>query len=380
MDSWLTFLLIAAGLAGHVILWTAIVNRVHGLAILRWMIDALTLTSGVALVIIPLAILWTAIRNHWVLGGPSVAYFGACSLLFGWSVLDHWWVRSADRSESAQLGNHTSVLDLRQSHGNDLLAPGIVRFLGSLPGNEVLRIHVHEKQLAIPNLPQALDGLRIAHLSDLHVSGRIGPEYYAAVVERVNQWHPDIIAITGDIVENEPSIELTARVLSELKAEHGVFFVLGNHDKKTDHERIRKSMVSAGLVDMGGVSQEVPFRGEKILIAGNELPWFPIKQENPAERATFRLLLAHGPDQFKWAKERGFHLMLAGHNHGGQICFPVVGAVVAPSITGTRFAGGLFRQGNTLLHVSRGTGSLSPIRWNCPPEIALLTLRTATNS
>ena len=66
--------------------------------------------------------------------------------------------------------------------------------------------------------------------------------------------------------------------------------------------------------------------------------------------------------------------MLAGHNHGGQVRLPLVGAILAPSLSGTRYACGTFRRGNTVLHVSRGTGSLTPFRWNCPPEIALLVL------
>jgi predicted MPP superfamily phosphohydrolase len=87
-----------------------------------------------------------------------------------------------------------------------------------------------------------------------------------------------------------------------------------------------------------------------------------------------RILLAHGPDQFGWAQQNDFDLMLAGHNHGGQIRLPFLGAILAPSLGGTRYASGVFRRGRSVMHVSRGTGSLTPVRWNCPPEIALLIL------
>jgi predicted MPP superfamily phosphohydrolase len=71
-----------------------------------------------------------------------------------------------------------------------------------------------------------------------------------------------------------------------------------------------------------------------------------------------------------------FDLVMAGHNHGGQVRLPALGAILAPSRSGTRYAGGVFRRGQTILHVSRGTSSLTPFRWNCPPEIALLVLHS----
>lgn len=377
MNSWPLIFLLVLGLFGHGILWTALVNRIHGLGIARWIIDILTYSCAVALIAIPAVIFWGASTSgNWSIGGASTIYLAFCALLAIWSAVDRWWLRRADRSQSLLLENHTHLLDLRATHGNRLLATGVVRLLGSLPGNEILRVHVHEKQLTVPNLPVSLDGLRIVHLSDLHVSGRIAQEYYAAVVERVNKWQPDLIAITGDIVEYEQCIDATAETLGKLRATHGVYFVLGNHDRKTDHKRIRNALVAAGLVDVGGTSLQLSLRDQQVLLAGNELPWFPMREEIGDESAALKLLLAHGPDQFGWAQRRGFQLMLAGHNHGGQICIPMLGAIVAPSLSGTRFAGGAFQQSDTLLHVSRGTGSLSPIRWNCPPEIALLTLRS----
>ncbi len=69
-----------------------------------------------------------------------------------------------------------------------------------------------------------------------------------------------------------------------------------------------------------------------------------------------------------------FDLMLAGHNHGGQIRLPFLGPILAPSLSGVRYASGTFQRDNTVLHVSRGTGGLTPFRWNCTPEIALLAL------
>src|SRR5262249_32468011 len=88
-----------------------------------------------------------------------------------------------------------------------------------------------------------------------------------------------------------------------------------------------------------------------------------------------RVLLAHTPDRYAWARARGFDLMLAGHTHGGQICFPVIGPTVCPSLYGTKYASGFFHERPTLLHVNRGTASLFPLRINCPPELSKLVLR-----
>jgi predicted MPP superfamily phosphohydrolase len=87
-----------------------------------------------------------------------------------------------------------------------------------------------------------------------------------------------------------------------------------------------------------------------------------------------RILLSHSPDEFEWAQARDVDLVLAGHLHGGQVRLPLFGAIVSPSRYGVRYSLGVFTAGNTVMHVSRGTGSLTPLRYNCPPEISLLTL------
>ena len=91
--------------------------------------------------------------------------------------------------------------------------------------------------------------------------------------------------------------------------------------------------------------------------------------------ATFSIALTHSPDQFRWAQQQQVDLLLAGHMHGGQICFPVIGPIVAPSRHGVAYSSGCFQQGVTTMHVSRGAGGLAPLRWNCRPEITQLEIR-----
>jgi hypothetical protein len=268
--------------------------------------------------------------------------------------------------------------------------------LSRLPGNQILEMHVHEKELAIPRLTPAHDGLRIAHLSDLHMSGRITKAYFEQVVDEVNRARPDLIALTGDIVERPECLQWIPDTLSRLRAPHGVYYVLGNHDRRVDCRHLSSVLADAGLVHLGGRCHQIVAREATLILAGNELPWFKPapsveRRAEGGEPADFsgpplsalrpqplRILLAHTPDQFRWAQRHEFDLMLAGHNHGGQVCLPLIGPILSPSRHGVRYAAGVFRCGSTVMHVSRGTSGLTPIRFNCPPEIAILTLRQSS--
>ncbi|MCS7306623.1 MAG: metallophosphoesterase [Thermoguttaceae bacterium] len=124
----------------------------------------------------------------------------------------------------------------------------------------------------------------------------------------------------------------------------------------------------------------------RILLAGNELPWIgpaPDMSEAPppaCDGGPIRILLAHTPDQLRWARKHQFDLMLAGHTHGGQIRLPLIGPILTPSRTGVRYSGGVFHEPPTVLHVSRGISAEWPLRWNCPPEVVLLVLRSPSCS
>ncbi len=142
---------------------------------------------------------------------------------------------------------------------------------------------------------------------------------------------------------------------------------------------LRERLRNLGLVDLGGRWIELEHRGAKMVLAGNELPWFPPAADMQTCRTTrdgsLRILLSHSPDQFEWAQRWKFDLMLAGHLHGGQVCFPVVGPILAPSRNGVKYASGTFEAGGTVMHVSRGTCGEFPLRLNCPPEISKIVLR-----
>ena len=163
-----------------------------------------------------------------------------------------------------------------------------------------------------------------------------------------------------------------------MKARSGVYYIFGNHDLRVDHERLRRVMDDCGLIYLGGRWKVIEVRGQPLLMAGNELPWFRPAADlgacPPRSEVPFRLLLAHSPDQLRWARKGDGDLLLAGHNHGGQIRLPLIGPVFAPSHGGVQYASGLFHAPPTVLNVSRGLSAELPLRMNCTPEIIHLTL------
>jgi predicted MPP superfamily phosphohydrolase len=253
------------------------------------------------------------------------------------------------------------------------------RLCSSLPGNQILQVHAHHKTVCMPQLPPELDGLRIAQVTDLHMTGQLTGAFFEVAVARVNRWQPDLVAITGDLVDDPQCIAWISTTLGRLQGRYGVYAILGNHDQRLqDVAQLRRALTDCGIEDLGSRFATREMRGIRVLLAGNECPWFPPEPDlDPARcrAAAFSILLSHSPDQLPWARRHGFRLMLAGHTHGGQIRFPLIGPVVCPSRYGVRYASGLFDRPPTLLHVSRGLSGVQPLRLHCPPELTLLELR-----
>jgi uncharacterized protein len=255
-----------------------------------------------------------------------------------------------------------------------------------VPGSQLLVLSIDSKTFQFPNLPPAFEGYRISHLSDLHFTGRIGKSYFRQVLDHCLNWEPDLICITGDLIDKAKCLDWIEELLSVLRAPDGVYFILGNHDRRIKNESLlRARLADAGLIDANGkyLSVERPAANgvARLWLAGNELPWYagaealePVDGLRRPNAEDFFIALSHSPDQWPWAKKMGFDLVLAGHTHGGQVCLPIIGPIIAPSRYGVRFAGGVFDLAGMAMHVSRGISGAEPLRWNCPPELAQLTL------
>ncbi len=364
-------------LVGHGFLWVEIVNRLHGLGWNRRLIDNVTRACGVAVAGIPTlaaALLASGYEPAWLRGYACFSLAAFALLMLG----RLWLVFDPHRDRRCQL-TESSTLDLRASLGERATRSARLHRLAMLPGNQLLRVELEQRTVPLDRLPPELEGLRIAHLTDLHMSGRLTIDYFEAITEAVNAWRPDLVCVTGDIIEHTPQLEWIDATLGTLRSTLGTYFVLGNHDAKIDATETRRRLAEAGLVDASGQTLAVEHNGFAFALAGDERPWFdaapPLTGDEP-----FTICLAHTPDRFGWARRQGIDLTLAGHCHGGQVCFPLLGPLLCPSTHGTRYAAGTFRQGRSVMHAGRGTGSLFPLRYNCPPEVGLLTLARSMGS
>ncbi|MHB8898672.1 MAG: metallophosphoesterase [Thermoguttaceae bacterium] len=386
-----TILLAAAllwGLFGHMVLCVALVNRAHATTISRRAGKLVWLSVFVLVPSIPALIgTWFWARGSrlgvglaWSAFPPgAVPYLAVCWLAALWATLG-WLRRRLGGSPVPLRSSRRRVFRLRRAAAADETDAPRHHFLVHLPGNQTLDLDVVERGLDLPGLPQALDRLTVLHLSDLHFTGRIAKGYFEEAVRICNDLEPDLVAITGDLVDNADCLAWIPDTLGRLRSRCGCYFVLGNHDAEVGAAGLRRALEETGLIDLGSRWLELGVGGERIVLAGNELPWFPpaadLATAPPPSRVggPLRIALSHSPDQLAWARRNEVDLLLAGHLHGGQIRLPVLGPIVSPSRHGVRYASGLFHAEPTVMHVSRGVSAEIPVRLNCGPEIAKLTL------
>ena len=232
-----------------------------------------------------------------------------------------------------------------------------------------------EATLPVAGLPAALNGLRIALLTDIHHSALVGADDVRAAVDLTLSLRPDLIVLGGDYVSfaDREYVGPVAELLAPLKAPQGVFAILGNHDDEKD---MPAALVRRGFEVLRDERTRVTLRGEALELAG--IRFWTRRASEIYERALRNakdtvLLLAHDPRRLTEAAKLSIPAVLSGHTHGGQVVLPGVGAVAKARFP---ILQGLGRQDNTSIFVSRGIGTVYvPIRINCPPEVAIITLR-----
>jgi predicted MPP superfamily phosphohydrolase len=386
-------LLLFVAAIGHAAIWAASVNRTHASGWPHAFVNRLDKLEFLILFLAPPAVAvwlfwippdalmpWNVFAAHAPVAPGIYAmsgYLVVCWLAAAFIFVSHLR-RIVFYDVSAVLRFHRRrSLNTRILHSPDHPHHALVH----LPGNQCLELDLTERGLDVPRLPAGLDGLSIVHISDLHYTGHIGKPFFEEMARMSNALEPDIVAVTGDIVDKNPYIDWIPDTLGRLRARYGVYYIFGNHDLRIDSRRTARVLEDCGLIYVGGRWRTVEVRGQPLLLAGNELPWFkpaadprtfPSRSDVP-----FRLILAHSPDQFQWARGADADLMLAGHTHGGQIRLPFIGPILSPSLQGVEYASGLFYVPPTILNVSRGLSGEVPLRLNCPPEIIHLTLHSA---
>ncbi|RKQ88955.1 metallophosphoesterase [Brockia lithotrophica] len=264
---------------------------------------------------------------------------------------------------------------------------GLLALSFSVPFAASERTEVKRVEVALPGLPKELDGLTIAHISDLHYG--FGKFRNADAVEEVKAvvmaQSPELIVFTGDLLDHTADPDWASiPLLKGLKAPLGVYAVLGNHDRHFDIRALKKSFDDAGVELLLNQSVGLRRNGHAFWVIGLD---DPLTGSPDMERATasvpsedFRLLLVHAPDFVPRAAHFGIPLQLSGHSHGGQIRLPGIGPLILPPL-GKEFPMGLRHVPGTGTHVYTTCGlgtSIVPLRLFCRPEVTLLVLRSHT--
>jgi len=340
--------------------------------------------------------------NAAILSWIGPVWFSAHALLFaGYALI------GAVRLLSRPLGRAAQRLaSVRRQRGDGPTSPARREFLqqigmagagipfvlsvSSIPLSYDFR--VEEREIELPYWPPALDGLRIAHLSDIHVGGQMNRRRVLRVAELTRRQSPDLVVHTGDFLTHrgkgfdEPLYE----ALGSITAPHGQWACLGNHDFD-DADLLVRRLAECGVTTLRDRMVTIRVAGYPVELAGLD---YRFRLNRRAERyaaivgtwggrvGTPRLLLNHDPTAFAELPENCADLVLSGHTHGGQIGIQLDSA---RALTVVGLAGipdqGIFRRGDMRLYVTRCVGFYGyPMRIGIPPEIAILTLRAPKRS
>lgn len=240
---------------------------------------------------------------------------------------------------------------------------------------------LEQVRVTLPGLASHLNGLRLALLSDLHRSARVGPELIGRAVDLALEAEAELILLAGDYVTGSATYaDSCAEILSRLHAPAGVYACLGNHDHWTDPEAVAAALSLAGVRVLRNEGLEVV---QGVWLAAVDDVWERQADLDAAlagapPGATV-ILLAHEPDfADAVARDGRVMLQLSGHSHGGQVRLPLFGPPVLPYL-GQRYPAGLYQVGRMQLYVTRGVGLITPpVRFNCRPEVTVLNIERET--
>ena len=257
-------------------------------------------------------------------------------------------------------------------------------------GNTALELNHYT--ISSDRLPEAFDGYRIAHVSDLH-NTEMGKDN-EKLLDMLQEADPDIIAITGDIIDSRNTdIDVALQFTKDAMEIAPCYYVTGNHEARvSEYDELKEGMIELGVVVLEDGRIELEQSGETITLLGVKDPSFQTDylfgdsetvmqsklHEITNEEDTYTILLSHRPELFEVYTESKVDLVLSGHAHGGQFRLPFVGGLVAPNQgLFPKYDAGLYTEENTNMIVSKGIGnSILPFRFNNRPEVILIELQS----
>lgn len=313
---------------------------------------------------------------RWVLvstGVPHVLFFllALLSLLRDGACLVWWLARRLRPGLPALPGSNRQMAAL--------LLVALVMTALAVPA--ALRIpEVRTQEIVLPGLPPALDGLRVAQLTDLHISRNFPAEWTRAVVDRTNALRPDIILLTGDLMDGSPALRHEDFApMADLRAPLGVFACPGNHEYYSDLPAWRPVLRAHGITLLENEAVVLPVRGDHLTVAGvtdNAAERFGLPGPDPHRALEGtprpRILMAHKPELFHQTAP-DVDLQLSGHTHGGLALLLDQGV----ALFNGGFVRGWYARDDARLYVGPGSGLWGgfPLRLGVPSEILLLVLR-----
>ena len=263
---------------------------------------------------------------------------------------------------------------------------------------QLLHVTLTRHTIESSRIPPAFDGFKILHLSDLHNNRLLCRD--DSLFSRIKKLSPDIIVITGDIVDSLiPQLDIAVDFASKLTGICDVYYVPGNHEAKISQRDILfRQLKNAGVKLLFDSRIDIVKDNESITITGIMDPKFKreytlrktpanmqitlkLRELSPLDDDRFNILLSHKPEHFPIYAHYHYDLIMSGHAHGGQWRFPYVGAVFSPGQgLFPQYTSGMYRTGESTMIVSRGLGNTKlPLRINNPFELVLITLRRETN-
>ncbi len=321
------------------------------------------------------------------LAGPYTTMLGAAGLAYGFLAPIcaglYFAIRAARKHMNAGVdAGRRRIINMA---GNLAIAAPV-----ALVGHGALiqrtKFGVRELDVAIPGLPDDLNGLKLLHVSDIHLSPFLSVPELERVIDACRELRPNIALVTGDLISTKGDpLDACIRQVARLKSDMGIYGCMGNHERYAQAEAYtERAGAQAGILFLRGGTQSLSVGRATLNLAGVDYQAMAGRKTylktvaGLTQPGAFNLLLSHNPDVFPMAERQGWNLTLSGHTHGGQVNVEILESSFNPARFLTPYVYGLYTLGASVEYVTRGIGTIGiPARIGAPPEVALLRLRKA---
>lgn len=315
-----------------------------------------------------------------------LAYWFWFGFAFSYQLLS--WIIVMDLIKTgAHLGSGWNKASINRLYGQVvmLLATVIMIFTGYKMHSDTTNVEIQKVELSVEGLPDVFENVRVVHISDIQGDQYTGSKQIARYIDQVNAQNPDLVIFTGDLISyGTDYIEMSAEELSRVNATYGTFAVVGDHDYWAGLENVEPALESRGIELLKDENRYIAIGSDSLLLSGVTQVYS--QRANPetvrmltAEQngASLKILASHQVSNIllQEAQANRYHLLLAGHTHGGQVRVPLFWKTFSASDRETEFVEGVYRQDDLLINVNSGLGfTLAPVRYNAPPAVTVVEL------